>query len=72
MSNEEFDFSKAYQEIKEINEWFEKEEIDLEEALEKYEKGMELIEKCKDRLEESENKFKEIKDEYSEEKENDS
>ncbi|MEF8846872.1 MAG: exodeoxyribonuclease VII small subunit [Candidatus Paceibacterota bacterium] len=67
MSDEKFDFSEAYQEIKEINKWFEKEEIDLEEALDKYEKGMKLIKKCKDRLEESENKFKEIKEEYSEE-----
>lgn len=67
MSNEKFDFSEAYQEIKEINKWFEKEEIDLEEALEKYERGMKLIKKCKDRLEKSENKFKEIREEYSEE-----
>ncbi len=68
MSNKEkFDFSEAYKEIEEINQWFQKEEIDLEEALSKYEKGMELIEKCKKRLEKSKNKFEEIKKQYSEE-----
>ncbi|MGM0438913.1 MAG: exodeoxyribonuclease VII small subunit [Patescibacteria group bacterium] len=67
MSKEKFDFTKAYEEIEEINEWFQKEEIDLEEALNKYEKGMELIEKCKKRLEKSKNKFEEIKEKYSEE-----
>lgn len=67
MSKDDFDFTKAYEEIEEINKWFQKEEIDLEEALEKYEKGMELIEKCKGRLEKSKNKFEEIKEKYSEE-----
>ncbi len=64
MSKNNFDFTKAYKEIEEINEWFQKEEIDLEEALEKYERGMELIKKCRERLEKSKNKFKEIKDKY--------
>ncbi len=68
MSKDNFDFTKAYEEIEDINEWFQKEEIDLEEALDKYEKGMELIEKCKSRLEKSKNKFEEIKEKYSEEK----
>ena len=67
MSKDNFDFTKAYKEIEEINEWFQKEEIDLEEALDKYEKGMELIEKCKGRLDKSKNKFEEIKEKYSEE-----
>jgi exodeoxyribonuclease VII small subunit len=66
-NKEKFDFTKAYKEIEEINQWFQKEEIDLEEALSKYEKGMELIEKCKKRLEKSKNKFEEIKKQYSEE-----
>lgn len=65
--SEEFDFTKAYKEIEKINEWFQKEEIDLEEALDKYERGMELIEKCKERLDKSKNKFEEIKEKYSEE-----
>jgi exodeoxyribonuclease VII small subunit len=65
MPDEKFNFTKAYQEIEEINEWFQSEEIDLDEALQKYEKGMDLINKCKERLKEAENKFEEIKKKYA-------
>jgi exodeoxyribonuclease VII small subunit len=65
MPEEKFNFTKAYKEIEEINEWFQGEDIDLDEALKKYEKGMELIAKCKERLKEAENKFEEIKKKYS-------
>jgi len=65
MPEEKFNFTKAYQEIEEINEWFQEEEIDLDEALRKYERGMELINKCKERLKEAENKFEEIKKKYA-------
>lgn len=64
MTEEKFNFTKAYEEIEEINEWFQGEDIDLDKALERYEKGMELIRKCKERLREAENKFEEIKREY--------
>lgn len=65
MSQEKFNFSEAFQEIEEINEWFQGEDIDLDEALQKYERGMELIKKCKERLKQAENKFEEIKKKYS-------
>ena len=65
MPEEKFNFTKAYQEIEEINEWFQGEEIDLDEALRKYERGMELINQCKERLKETENKFEEIKKKYA-------
>ena len=65
MIEEKFNFTKAYQGIEEINDWFRGEDIDLDEALKKYERGMELIEKCKERLKEAENKFEEIKKKYS-------
>lgn len=64
MTEEKFNFTKAYQEIEEINKWFQNDEIDLDNALKKYEKGMELIKKCNDRLKETENKFEEIKKKY--------
>ncbi|MDD3734957.1 MAG: exodeoxyribonuclease VII small subunit [Candidatus Pacebacteria bacterium] len=67
MPEEKFNFTKAYQEIEEINEWFQGEEIDLDEALQKYEKGMELINECRERLKTAENKFEEIKKKYSNE-----
>lgn len=65
MPGKKFNFTKAYKEIEEINQWFQGEDIDLEEALTKYERGMELIQKCKERLKEAENKFEEIKRKYS-------
>jgi exodeoxyribonuclease VII small subunit len=68
MAEKKFNFSDAYQEIERINEWFQKDNIDLEEALAKYERGMELIKKCRERLKESENKFTDIKKKYGEEK----
>ena len=64
MPDEKFNFTKAYQELEEINEWFQGEEIDLDEALKKYERGMELVKKCQERLKEAENKFEDIKKKY--------
>jgi len=64
MPDEKFNFTKAYQEIEVINEWFQREDIDLDEALKNYERGMELVKKCKERLKEAENKFEEIKKKY--------
>lgn len=64
MSEENFNFTKSYQEIEEINEWFQGEDIDLDEALKKYERGMELVGKCRERLKETENRFEGIKQKY--------
>lgn len=60
-----FDFSKAIGEIEEINQWFQNEDIDLDEGLEKFRQGLELIKKCKSRLKQVENEFVEIKKEFS-------
>lgn len=65
MPEEKFNFTKAYQEVEEINNWFQDEDIDLDEALKKFQRGMDLIEKCKERLKNAENKFEEIKKKYS-------
>lgn len=70
MAEEKFNFTKAYQEVEEINSWFQEEDINLDEALEKFQRGMDLIKKCKERLKDAENKFEEIKKKYSVEKEN--
>lgn len=61
MEKKEFNFTEAFKEIEQINEWFQQGDIDLDEALRKYKRGMELIEQCKKRLKQAENKFKEIK-----------
>lgn len=65
MAEDKFNFTKAYKEVEEINEWFQKDETDLDEALQKYERGMELVQKCKERLKKAENKFEEIKKKYT-------
>lgn len=65
IAEDKFNFTKAYKEVEEINQWFQEEETDLEEALQKYDRGMELIQKCKDRLKKAENKFEEIKKKYT-------
>ena len=56
-----FNFSQAYKELEEIIGWFEREEVDLEEGLKKFERGLELAKNCKERLKEVENKVTEIK-----------
>ncbi len=56
-----FNLSKAFQELEEINTWFQEEDIDLEEALKKYERGIELIKECKKRIGEVENKVVAVK-----------
>jgi exodeoxyribonuclease VII small subunit len=61
---EKFNFNTAYQKIEEINNWFQEENIDLNEALEKYQQGMELINKCKGELKKAENQFEDIKKKY--------
>ena len=58
---EKFNFTKAYQRIEEINEWFQEEDIDLNKALANYKEGMDLIGKCKKELEVAKNYFEEIK-----------
>lgn len=67
MTEKKFNFGEAYKEIEEINEWFQKENLDLDEALMRYERGLVLVAKCKARLKEAENKLKEIQTKYQEE-----
>lgn len=59
--SQSFNFTKAMKELEEINQWFQREDIDLEEGLLKLRQGKELIEKCQARLDQVENEFQEIK-----------
>lgn len=58
---EGFDFGKAYNELEEIVDWFEREDVDLDEGLKKFERGLQLAKSCKSRLKDVENKVTEIK-----------
>jgi exodeoxyribonuclease VII small subunit len=56
-----FNFKKSYQDLQNIVEWFEQEEIDLEEGIKKFEEGSKLVKELKEYLEKVENKIKELK-----------
>lgn len=60
-------FSKAFEELEQITEWFEQGDVDLDEGLKKFERGLELAKACKEKLSEVENKVKEIKKKFGSE-----
>lgn len=60
------DFGKSFEELEAIIEWFEGEEVDLDEGIKKFERGLELAKACKGRLKEVENKVTEIKAKFGE------
>lgn len=60
-TDKKFNFAKSYQELQKIVEWFEKEEVDLEEGITKFEAGSKIVKELKEYLEKMENKIKELK-----------
>ena len=62
-----FDFTESINRLEEINSWFQSDEIDLDEGLNKLREGKDLIKKCRARLAEVENEFVKINDEFAEE-----
>lgn len=58
-------FAHEFKELEAITEWFEKEDIDLEEGLKKFERGLELASSLKEYLGKVENKVKEIKAKFA-------
>ena len=65
--SKKFDFTESVNKLEEINSWFQKEDIDLDEGLHKLKVGKELIKKCRVRLQDVENEFIKIKKEFGEE-----
>ncbi len=59
--DKKFNFAKSYQELQKIVKWFEKEEIDLEDGIKKFEEGSEIVKDLKGYLDKMENKIKELK-----------
>lgn len=57
----DFDFGKGLKELEEITVWFEREQIDLDEGLKKYERGMELAGLLQKHLSETQNRVEKIK-----------
>jgi len=60
-ADKKFNFSKSYQELQNIVAWFEKDDVDLEEGIKKFEEGAKLVADLKKYLDTMENKIKELK-----------
>lgn len=61
-------FDDAFEELEEITKSFEEQdEVDLDEGLDKFERGLKLAQFCKEKLSKVENRVKELKDKYEEE-----
>lgn len=61
------DFSKLMAELEEIVAWFEREDVDLDKALPKFERGMKVAGELKKYLEDTENKVEKIKQKFDQE-----
>lgn len=55
------DFAKEYAGLQKIVEWFEREDVDLEEGIKKFEEGMQSVKELKAYLTTMEVKIKELK-----------
>jgi exodeoxyribonuclease VII small subunit len=59
--NSSSDFTQKLKELEAITEWFESGDVDLNQALEKFERGMELTEELKRQLKDVENRVQKIR-----------
>lgn len=59
------DFGEAFAELESLVEWFENEDIDLDEGIKRFERGLELAKVCKKKLSEVENKVVELKEKFT-------
>jgi len=60
-----FDFTQSVNRLEEINSWFQNEDFNLDEGLQKLREGHGLIKKCRARLKSVENEFVQIKQEFA-------
>jgi len=65
--DKKFSMNKTMKKLEEINEWFQNEDIDLDEGLEKLQEAQELTKQVKKRLLEVENKFIDLKKDFQDE-----
>ena len=63
-TKKEVSFAKAFAELEELTQWFETEDVDLDEGIKKFERGLELSAICKTKLAEVENKVTELKKKF--------
>ncbi len=65
MTNKKPTFSEAFKELEQLTQWFENENTDLDEGIEKFERGLELAQICKKKLAEVENKVTTLKKKFN-------
>src|SRR3954463_177641 len=65
-TQQKFDFTQSVNRLEEINAWFQNEDFNLDEGLQKLREGHDLIIKCRSRLKAVENEFVQIKQEFAE------
>jgi exodeoxyribonuclease VII small subunit len=53
-------FAKSYADLQELVAWFERDDIDLEEAIKKFEEGNRLVKELKAQIATMENKIKDL------------
>ncbi len=58
------DFEDQLRELEQIVEWFASEDVDIDQAVDKYEKGMKIVNNLQSRLKDAEIKINEIKEIY--------
>jgi exodeoxyribonuclease VII small subunit len=64
-TQQKLDFTQSVNWLEEINSWFQNEDFNLDEGLQKLREGNELIKKCRIRLKEVENEFVQIKQDFA-------
>ncbi len=65
MAKKQPTFAEAFAELEELTQWFETQEVDLDEGLKKFERGLELAQVCKKKLAEVENKVTTLKKKFA-------
>jgi exodeoxyribonuclease VII small subunit len=63
-ANDNQQFGAKLKELETITEWFESDEVDLNEALAKFERGMQLANELKKELQQVENRVEKIKQRF--------
>lgn len=65
MAKTKASFAKQFAELEAITTWFERDDIDLEEGITKFERGMQLANDLRERLKSAEVKIEEIRKKFS-------
>ena len=61
---EKSDFAAKLKELEEITDWFESENVELDQGLQKFERGIELVAQLRQQLQTAENRVQEIKHKF--------